>query len=257
MGKVLKYLLILLLSFQFSLEIYPQSKKLQNLHIPAVQKNETKLCHTYYCFVYDENHEQSKWVAYILKDNMLEGNAERSNKFIPDPLVITETANDNDYKGSGYDKGHLLPASDMSFDKKAMDETFYYSNISPQTASFNRGIWKSLEIYVRNTTSELGCLYVVTGPVLEKNLQNIGENIVSVPKYFYKTLLFYSDTLVTGIAFLIPNEKAEDKNLFSYTLPIRDLETLTGINFWHSLPFLLERKVERNKNFDFWEQFNK
>jgi endonuclease G len=253
----LKLLILILLVVFIDFNIYSQNCKIKNIEIPVVKKNEAKLCHTHYCFVYSEEHEQSKWIAYALEDYMLQGNAKRSNKFIPDPLVITETANDKDYKGSGYDKGHLLPASDMSFDKKAMDETFYYSNISPQLASFNRGIWKKLENYVRTISTNLACVYVVTGPVLEKNLDYIGENKVSVPNYFYKTLLYCSDTLISGIAFLIPNAKLEDNDIFSYTLSIRELEKITGINFWHKLPWLIERRVEKNTNFEFWEQFAK
>lgn len=257
MKNLFKLSIVFLLSFFVYSNTYSQNCKITNSLLPAVSKNETKLCHTHYCFVYSEEHEQSKWVAYALEDYMITGNAERSSKFMTDPLVPTETANDKDYKGSGYDRGHLLPAADMSFDETAMKETFYYSNMCPQEPSFNRGIWKNLENYVRTTSSELGCVYVVTGPVLKNNLEYIGENKVSVPKYFYKTILYHSDTLTSGIAFLIPNEKATDKDIFSYTLSIRDLEKTTKLNFWHTLPRSMQNKVEKNTDFDFWKQFAK
>ncbi|HNY43563.1 MAG: DNA/RNA non-specific endonuclease [Bacteroidota bacterium] len=255
MKSIIKFSVLILLSLFIYFNTYSQD--CTTILTPSVKKSETKLCHTHYCFVYSEKHEQSKWVAYILKDYMTESNAKRTDKFMTDPLVATGTANDNDYKNSGYDKGHLLPAADMSFDSIAMVETFYFSNMSPQAPSFNRGIWKNLETYVRTTSSKLGCIYVVTGPVLENDLENIGENKVSVPKYFYKTILYHSDTLTSGIAFLIPNEKATDKDIFSYTLSIRDLEKTTKLNFWHTLPRSMQNKVEKNTDFDFWKQFAK
>ena len=83
--------------------------------------------HTWYALGYSEDHEQAEWVAYELTLARLKQQlAERSNTFRPDPDVRTESATPRDYSSSGYDKGHLCPAADMTFSAEAMDETFFY-----------------------------------------------------------------------------------------------------------------------------------
>ena len=98
-----------------------------------------------YTICYRESYEQAEWSAYSLSREQLKKNASRSNDFRPDPQISSESASLADYKGSGFDRGHLTPAADMSFDQKAMSETFFMSNMSPQAPEFNRGIWKDLE----------------------------------------------------------------------------------------------------------------
>ena len=107
--------------------------------------------HRYYTLSYSEEHEQAEWVAYILYKNRLDKEwVERSELFVPDPMVDTKSATSADYRGSGYHRGHLVPAADMAFNEKAMEETFYMSNISPQAANFNKGIWRELEELTRS-----------------------------------------------------------------------------------------------------------
>ncbi len=96
--------------------------------------------HTYFTLSYSEDHEQAEWVYYELTPMLINGTQARTDNFRPDPKVSTVSAQLSDYKGSGYDRGHLCPAGDMKLNKTAMSETFYLSNMSPQEASFNRGI---------------------------------------------------------------------------------------------------------------------
>jgi endonuclease G, mitochondrial len=255
MGTKSKYIIFLGALLIITLQLLAQKPKYEQLQIPTVKKNETKICHKYWCFVYSEEHEQSKWVAYKLTSQMLSGDEERDDNFKPDPLVATGSAEDKDYKGSGYDRGHLAPAADMSFDKIAMEESFYFSNISPQVPSFNRGVWKKLETYVRSAAKNLGTVYVVTGPILKSGLSEIGENGVDVPEKYYKTILYFSDTLITGIAFIMPNQKVSDNDIFNYTATIDELEKLSGIDFWPALPYFIEKKTEKQINIDFWKQY--
>lgn len=228
-------------------------KRYGALQWPEVEKEETVLCHTYYCFVFDTVHMQSKWLAYELSGDMTTGDARRSNRFFVDTLVVGGTANDNDYRGSGYDRGHLVPAGDMVFNDTAMRESFYYSNVSPQVPAFNRGIWKRLEDNVRKYAQNIGMIYVVTGPVLEDSLPTIGESNVSVPNHFYKAILVFNDTLQEGIAFLMPNERGEHQSLYRYAMTIESLEARTGLNFF---PFLGRRSpIETTVDTIFWQAY--
>ena len=117
-----------------------KTNSISKLEIPKIGLNENVISHTGYSLLYNETHEQSKWVAYELTKVETNKIFERTDKFLIDPKVQTGTGNDGDYSGSGYDRGHLAPASDMGWSETTMVESFYYSNISPQTPSFNRGI---------------------------------------------------------------------------------------------------------------------
>ena len=143
--------------------------------------------HTYYTLSYSEPHEQAEWVYYVLTPKMLLGNVNRTNDFREDLKISTGSAQLKDYKNSGYDKGHLVPANDMRMNNLSMSESFYMSNMSPQFPSFNRGIWKRLETLV-NSWAKKTKIYIVTGGVLTSELSEIGINGVSVPKYFYKVI---------------------------------------------------------------------
>lgn len=245
----------LITAFLFSGNIYAQTK-VNQFELAKKRKNEKIICHHAYCFVYSENHEQAKWVAYKLTKDMLQNNVKRNNKFIPDPKVTTETANNSDYKGSGYDRGHLVPAADMCFSQITMEESFYFSNISPQELGFNRGIWKSLENKTREYAKSLDNIYITTGPVLTNNLNAIGKNNVSIPEKYYKAILYVSDTSIQAIGFLLPNKKIDSNRLFSYALCIDDLEEIIDINLFYKLPFFVERKTEKKLNLPFWNTLN-
>ncbi|MFZ9657177.1 MAG: DNA/RNA non-specific endonuclease, partial [Crocinitomicaceae bacterium] len=154
------------------------------LACPSLHPGEIILSHTAYSFSYNEEHEQANWVAYLLTKTHLGSGVERSDRFMEDPIVSTGTATNADYAKSGYDRGHLAPAADMSWSETVMQESFYYSNMSPQLPGFNRGIWKRLEEQVRTWAEFYDSIYVVTGPVLSPELPKIGPNQVSVPKYY-------------------------------------------------------------------------
>ena len=134
--------------------------------------------HSGYSFEYSEKHEQARWVAYQLTASETHPIVGRSNHFIPDDHVATGTATESDYKGSGYDRGHLAPAADMEWSETAMRESFYFSNMSPQVKGFNEGIWKKLEEQVRDWAALYDTLYVVTAGVLNDSLRNIGPHHV-------------------------------------------------------------------------------
>ena len=101
--------------------------------------------HQYFTLSYSEPHEQAEWVYYKLTPQLINGTQSRTDNFRTDPMVTSGSAQLNDYKGSGFDRGHLCPAADMKINRDAMSETFYMSNMSPQHPSFNRGIWKKLK----------------------------------------------------------------------------------------------------------------
>lgn len=228
---------------------------IKKLEIPKTKSNDIIITHFAYSFLYNETHEQANWVAYELTSEETKKIFNRTNKFMPDQSVITNTANDNDYSGSGYDKGHLAPASDMGWSSTSMKESFYYSNISPQLASFNRGIWKRLEELVRTWAIENNSIYIVTGPVLTNGLPAIGLNKVSIPKYFYKVILDYTKPSIKGIGFILPNS-GSGESLSNYAVTIDSVEKFTGIDFFPLLPDTQEKIVEETLCINCWSWKN-
>ncbi len=191
--------------------------------------------HIYYSLSYNEPYEQAEWVAYVLEKSHLTNDDRKRPFFIEDPYVPSKSADWKNYRGSGYDRGHLLPAGDRRFSEQAYTETFYTSNISPQNRDFNAGVWNDLEQQVRRWAKTYGKLYVFTGGVLQPGLQEIGEEDVDVPEEFYKIIVRKKDTQWIAIAFMIPN-KPQISNWSTFMVSIDEVEHETGIDFFHKLP---------------------
>ncbi len=240
MKLLLKQFAYLFILFVFIQGVNAQS---DSLLIPiSVNEKRELIQHTYYQLEYDEAHEQAAWVFYVLTTESINGLAERKNKFKPDGKVRCGSATLIDYKGSGYDRGHLCPAGAMKINQKAMDESFYMSNMSPQLPSFNRGKWKQLEAQVRKWVEKEDTLFVVTGPILSDSLGVIGVNKVTIPASYYK-VVYAPNKEKKMIAFIMPNHKIEN-SIFEYVVTVDEVELKTGIDFFSGLPDELELKLE-------------
>lgn len=207
---------------------------------------------------FSPNDKQARWVGYFITRERLEGEKikRKGFSFAEDKKIREGSANDSDYKHSGYDRGHLVPARDMAFSKETLRESFLFSNISPQVPKFNRGKWAELESYVRYIAKKHELIYVITGPIFDESDKKIGENKVSVPSYFFKALLLYSSSKVEAIGFIMPNQKiSEDLKTFACSIDI--LEFLVDINLFSSLPDDIEEVAEKNYSKEFWFEENK
>ena len=218
---------------------------------PKPISGEQIIDHFGYSLSYNEEHEQASWVFYELTDKEISGLVKRKDQFRSDPNVKTGSASLSDYKGSGYDRGHLAPAADMRWSPTAMSESFFMSNMSPQNPSFNRGIWKKLENKVRDWVINNQTIYVVTGGVLTDSLDAIGENQVSVPNHYYKVVLDYTKPVIRGIGFILPNERS-NLSLMNFAVSIDSVEIFTGIDFYYSLPDSIEDSIESIINLPAW-----
>lgn len=205
--------------------------------------------HTYFRLSFNDEHKQANWVYYKLELTEEGGLTERTNNFREDKKVRNGSAKPSDYAKSGYDRGHLCPAGDMTQSIEAMSETFYMSNMSPQVPAFNRGIWKTLEEKVRNWGKKEP-LFIATGPVFKDMKGCIGKSRVTVPGYYYKVV--YSSGKQQMIAFVLPNRKGE-YSLPHYVVSVDSVETLTGIDFFSQLSDTLENRLEACSFYQKWE----
>lgn len=224
-----RFFLILIFSLAACWAIFAQN------YLPKSQGELVQ--HSYYTLSYSEEHEQAEWVYYTLSPALLSVDTPRSDDFRADGKVSSGSATLADYRGSGYDRGHLCPAGSMVRNGKAMSESFFMSNMSPQSPSFNRGVWKQLEERVRAYALADSVLHVVTGPIFTDPLGSIGENCVTVPRYYYKAL--YSPTMGEMLGFVMENRKL-DGALESYACSIDHIEQLTGIDLFASVDEGLE-----------------
>lgn len=220
--------------------------------LPAITSDDQVVEHCCYTLSYSEADEQARWVAYMLCRSRADGEVSRTDYFEEDPDVRTGSATYNDYRRSGYSRGHLMPAADVRWDETAMRESFLMSNVSPQLSQFNDGVWNRLEGKMRYWAKAYDTLYIVTGPVL-KGLhgKSIGTvNRVSVPEYFYKAV--YCPATQQAIAFLVKHEGSKAP-LQSFVVSVDELEQVTGLDFFPELDDALENRIEAVSCVDCWK----
>ena len=213
------------------------------------------IVHDNYTLSYVEEYEQAEWVAYELKKEDIASCNFRRPFFIEDQKVKTGSANWRNYKQSGFDKGHLCPAGDRKFSKRAFDETFLTSNISPQKHDFNDGVWNRLEQKVRYWASKYDGVYVITAGVLEKRLATIGNEKVAVATNYMDIYKEYISKQATGMKVLgsVVQELRSgnispdlDKCLVKYEDIAHHVDELKKKN--RSVDPLLEKGIESYKN---------
>lgn len=244
---MIKYLLILLFIVSASCNQANDFKSNESVSLEPISRGEI-IKHTYYTLSYSEENEQAYWVYYELTPELINGNQSRTDDFRVDPTVSTGSASLDDYKGSGYDRGHLCPAADMTLNKTSMSESFYLSNMSPQVPGFNRGIWSILESQVREWALNYQKLYVVTGPIFEDNKGTIGADNVTVPGYYYKVLFDGKDKMIG----LILTNESSSMRLDQFVVTVDQIEQRTGIDFFPALDDKLENQMEGSVNTTGW-----
>ena len=230
----------------------------QNLEIPAKLKDRSEkiLKRSNYTISYNRNWNQPNWVAWELNKNETRGRNNRNEEFTADPdLAEAYQVESYDYSGSGYDRGHMCPAGDNHFDAKAMNESFYMSNICPQNHELNAGKWNDLEIACRKWANRYQQLFIVCGPIIDKrNGKRIGkEHEIIVPEKFFKVILITSTKPARAIGYIFENN-GSDRPYKVHS--IDEVEKITGMDFFPNLPDKIEDLVESHYEASDWRWYN-
>ena len=230
----------------------------QNLEIPAKLKDRSEkiLKRSNYTISYNRNWNQPNWVAWELNKNETKGRNNRNEEFTADPdLAEAYQVESYDYSGSGYDRGHMCPAGDNHFDAKAMNESFYMSNICPQNHELNAGKWNDLEIACRKWANRYQQLFIVCGPIIDKrNGKRIGkEHEIIVPEKFFKVILITSTKPARAIGYIFENN-GSDRPYKVHS--IDEVEKITDIDFFPNLPDKIEDLVESRYEASDWRWYN-
>ena len=208
---------------------------------------------TGYTLSYNPNTLIANWVAYELTAEETDGPWQRRRlRFMSDPDCLSGQADNDDYRNSGYSRGHLAPAGDMKWDSVAMLESFYFTNCIPQDEALNNGRWNQLEMKARALARDYGSVYVICGPVFyNPDTLRIGHHQVAVPDACFKALLISKEDGYSAIAFLMRNG-GEDRSLKECGCTVDEIEARLGLDLFCNLPDDVEEAVESKVTWDDW-----
>lgn len=203
-----------------------------------------------YVFSYNNVLRIPNWVAYWIMGESK--NIERPRHFIQEPLIdVSVQASQYDYRGSGYDRGHLVSLSDMRYlGKQEIEEANSMATVMPQSRFLNRKTWVELE--------KLGRMYaengvgIIAGPIfLGKNnkvqLITIGNNDVGVPTHLFRIIYrLKGNSSIEALSFIVPNSDDVSKDITEYLVSTDEIEKWTGLDFFNELEPLTEEKMEKS-----------
>lgn len=206
---------------------------------------------TSYIVSYNKDTKIPNWVAWHLTAEHTDGPYKRMSNFYEEESVASPRATIDDYRGSGWTRGHMCPAGDNKWNETAMYESFSLVNVCPQNANLNSGLWNSLEIDCRRWAKQYGGIYIVCGPVfLNRGHETIGVNKVFVPEAFFKVVLCLNGN-PKGLGVIVRNTDGNRKRDLYYN-SIDQVERITGMDFFPMLPDKLEDSVESEVDMNLW-----
>jgi len=188
------------------------------------------------------------WVCERMDPARLDGPFQRKDSFKADPVLTGPRSELRDYKGSAYHRGHHAPAEDFTDNEQQMSESFYLSNMSPQTPALNSGAWAQLEARVRRWVAEDRVTWIITGALIYDPAEEtddadgwieyytIGAG-VAVPTHLFKIVVGQDASGgLTATAYVVPNEKLPaGYNIDDYRRSVRWIEERAGLDFMPEL----------------------
>lgn len=228
-----------------------------NLELPKGGKSHGIIVeHTGYTLSYDTINHNPFWVAWQLTSEEANGSCERSNEFMQDPDIPARHAvRDNSYRGSGYDRGHMCPAGDLKWNKKAMEESFYMSNMCPQNHELNSVWWEHVERAERQWAKNEGSIYIVCGPIYDKDKEpqyiSRGRFRIGIPYGFFKVVLSLNPGQEKAIGFIYLNDDTRQP-MQEVATTIDNVEEVTGYDFFSGLDDETEERLESRADVELW-----
>jgi len=190
---------------------------------------------------------QPRWAMQVIDDETMmqtDGDFDRLDNFREDMRIPEKFRSTlDDYRGSGFDRGHLINSADRKGSRIINSETFLLSNMSPQKPGFNRAIWLELEDAVRKLAKNKGIaeVYTICGPLFKigDRIEVIGKNNVVVPDAYFKSVLAEkikpkSTNQLAMWSFEIPNKKT-NMSLREFLVPTDHIEYRAGLQIWDKL----------------------
>lgn len=218
----------------------------------GVDPNNYLMIKPQYALSYNRDRATANWASWQLNDAWL-GQTERQDDFRKDFALPSSwhQVSGGDYRGSGYDRGHLVPSGDRTASPTDNSATFLMTNIIPQTPDNNREPWRELEDYCRSLVRQGKELYIVAG--VYENREEISDGEVIVPRRTWKIVVVLeqpgeglkgisNDTRV--IAVNMPNAPDVNEDWRTYRVSVDTLENLTGYDFLSNVSTGIQADIE-------------
>lgn len=207
-------------------------------------KQGVQQCRLAYATLNDTVAKLPVWTVWTITPTEAIGCIPRTNAFVADQsLPAGSRAEPDDYAGTGYDKGHVAPDGDLSFDQQVEYESFLMTNMMPQSGGLNRGIWKLVETYTRGWAAQRGHnITVYAGPIYAMSNPTIGKNKVVVPHKFYKIVI--DNTTKEVLAFLFEHKGSQGNDISIVQSTVAKVEAETGLKFPLPASAVLNKSVK-------------
>ena len=256
-------------------EVFVTGDVPSRLEVPALKAGNQLIAHwtndykgkvLNYCLEYDYDKYHSRWVAFRFDGTTAEKRVQRKSYDIkpqyPKDPELKRNYIEDDRSFNGHDHGHLCASHDRLYSRDGNDQTFYMTNMSPQKASFNQKYWTKFENHVQTLgrdRSFADTLYVVKGGTIADGQFSgrVANNRIVVPNYYFIALLKVKNNTYSSIGFWVSHTnydagQSDKKALREKAVSIKELERLTGIDFFHNLPDKIEEQVEKSYSLAAW-----
>lgn len=198
--------------------------------VHQAQAGDQELCKINYAVIHSCAKKNPIAVMEHITTEAISGPATRRDDFREDPAVHAQCRSRlQDYAGQPYDRGHMSAAAGNTQTDQIMSESFFLSNMVPQVPNNNRGIWRILEMQIRDQVKTTGqSLHVISGAIFAPGHQTIGQG-VGVPTHLYKVIINRQTGNAT--AYLMPNAALPVADLPRYRTTVQAVEQATGMRF--------------------------
>lgn len=203
---------------------------------------------------YSDFYAQPLWALYKIKPIQSSQHLPRPNRFSSDWRALF-WVDHNDYAGSGYDRGHIVPnyAISQLYGKNAQQDSFLMSNVSPQRPNLNQKVWQRLEEAAIDRFAPIFReLWVASGPIFGSNPKRMPNYKVAIPEAFYMILLT-TNPEPKMLAFIVPQNVKGTEKLEKFVASVDEVERRTGLDFFTKLPQPLQEDLESTIDTTRWQ----
>ena len=199
---------------------------------------------------YDVDKRHPRFVCFTFDDVTSAMAVKRTDAWAWDPEIPSKYSTESMFKKSGFDRGHLVASHDRVYSREANEQTFYYSNMSPQLRSFNQKYWAKLEKQVQDwgrNKSFRDVLYVAKGGTIrDDQVENTKvKGRIVVPKYYWMAMVVKKGATYHGLAFWLEHKEWDMKTpMMTVAISIDELEKKLGFDLFHNFPDEIENKFE-------------
>lgn len=223
------------------------------IELPRYTGNDLIIKHLVYTLSFNKETNLANWVAWSLSSEKSNGRYSRTDDFRADDMLPSKyRVDENAYKGSGYDRGHMCPAADNKWSCQAMSESFLMSNMCPQDPELNQVWWEHLEEAERRWARQEGEIYICCGPIFNGSASSCLGSGVRVPDAFFKVILSLRKDKEKAIGFYYTND-ARRQTMESAMRSVDEIEKITGYDFFSNVVDEIESEIEQSANLRKWD----